>query len=141
MGHRRLHPCAATEPACRSRRCPGRSTDNTREDEAMNETIRSKLNNLRRAGLALGLLGLAACGLGVALNAHQFFISYLVGYMFWLGLALGSMGVAMIHHLTGGRWGFVTRRLLEAGFMTLPWMALLFVPIFFGLDNLYPWVR
>ena len=47
----------------------------------------------------------------------------------------------MIHHLTGGRWGFVTRRFLEAGFMTLPLMALLFVPLLFGLHELYPWAR
>jgi hypothetical protein len=47
----------------------------------------------------------------------------------------------MMHHLTGGQWGFVTRRLLEAGFMTLPVMALLFAPLLFGLRELYPWAR
>jgi len=47
----------------------------------------------------------------------------------------------MIHHLTGGRWGFVIRRFLEAGFSTVPLMAILFVPICFGLGSLYPWAR
>ena len=107
----------------------------------MNEIIRSRLDGLQRTGLVLGSLGLAACGLGAALNGRQFFISYLVGYSFWLGLSLGCFGVAMIHHLTGGRWGFVTRRFLEAGFMTLPLMALLFIPLLFGLPDLYPWAR
>jgi hypothetical protein len=107
----------------------------------MNETIRSKLNDFQRAAFVLGVLGLAACGLGMAWNPRQFFISYLMGYTFWLGLSLGCLGVAMIHHLTGGGWGFVTRRFLEAGFMTLPMMVLLFVPILFGLDDLYPWAR
>ena len=107
----------------------------------MNDALQKTFDRLQRASLTVGLLGLALCGLGVALNAHQFFISYLVGYSFWLGLSLGCLGVAMIHHLTGGRWGFVTRRFLEAGFMTLPLMAILFVPLFFGLRELYPWAR
>lgn len=107
----------------------------------MNEIIRSRLDCLQRKGLVLGLLGLGACCLGAAVNSRQFFISYIVGYTFWLGLSLGCLGVAMIHHLTGGRWGFVTRRFLEAGFMTLPMMALLFIPVLFGLSDLYPWAR
>lgn len=107
----------------------------------MNEELRSRFDRLQRAGFAVGVLGLLLCALGAALNARQFFISYLVGYTFWIGLSLGCLGVAMIHHLTGGRWGFVTRRFLEAGYMTLPLMALLFVPLFFGLHELYPWAR
>lgn len=107
----------------------------------MTEVLRTRLNRLQRAGLTLGALGVVACGLGVPANARQFFISYLTGYTFWIGLSLGCLGVAMIHHLTGGRWGFVTRRFLEAGFMTLPLMALLFIPLIFGLNELYSWAR
>ncbi len=107
----------------------------------MNSQIHAQVNRLQRAGFFTGCLGLACCGLGLALNPRQFFISYLFGYTFWLGLSLGCLGVAMIHHLTGGRWGFVTRRFLEAGFMTLPVMAVLFVPLCFGLRELYPWAQ
>ena len=45
----------------------------------------------------------------------------------------------MLHHLTGGGWGFVIRRILEAAFGTLPLLALLFLPLLFGLHHLYPW--
>jgi len=107
----------------------------------MNEAVLLKLGRLQRAGAIFGLIGLAAGGLGAALAPRQFSISYLTGYTFWLGLSLGCLGVAMIHHLTGGRWGFVTRRFLEAGFMTLPLMALLFVPVLFCMRELYPWAR
>jgi hypothetical protein len=107
----------------------------------MTDLVHSQLNRVQRWGLSIGLAALALCGLGAAFNARQFFISYLFGYAFWLGLSLGCLGVAMIHHLTGGRWGFVTRRFLEAGFMNLPLMALLFVPLLFGLRELYPWAR
>src|SRR5712671_3173163 len=87
----------------------------------------------RRAQLAafvVGVAGLGFCVLGIFNNPHQFFISYLFGYLFWLGLALGCFSVTMIHHLTGGRWGYPTRRFLEAGMGTLAVMALLFIPFF-----------
>ena len=103
--------------------------------------IHVQLNRLQRSGLVVGVVALALCGLGAAWNAHQFFISYLFGYTFWLGLTLGCLGIALIHHLTGGRWGFLVRRFLEAGFMTLPLMAILLVPVFLGLRELYPWAR
>ena len=72
---------------------------------------------------------------------EHFFAAYLVGYLFWLGIALGSMGLTMLHHLTGGSWGLVIRRPLEAGAATVPLLALLFLPIAFGMPTLYPWAR
>lgn len=107
----------------------------------MNAVIESKLNRLHRIGLTVGVIGLIGCAAGFATNRHQFFISYLTGCMFWVGLSLGCLVVAMIHHLTGGRWGFVTRRFLEAGFMTLPLMLILFLPLFLGLRELYLWAQ
>lgn len=107
----------------------------------MNDAIVEKLGRLRRYGLVIGIIGLLTACIGWFVNPSQFFISYLVAFIFWIGLSLGCLGVAMIHHLTGGRWGFVTRRFLEAGFMTLPWMAVLFLPLLLGLSHLYPWAR
>src|SRR3989441_394532 len=72
---------------------------------------------------------------------EQFFRAYLLGFMAWLGVALGSMAILMIRHLTGGGWGMVIRRILGAAMRTLPLMALLFVPILFGLPRLYVWAR
>jgi len=45
----------------------------------------------------------------------------------------------MVHHLTGGRWGYPIRRFFEGAISTLPFLAALFVPLFFGLPQLYPW--
>jgi hypothetical protein len=68
----------------------------------------------------------------------QFFRSYLLGFMFWLGISLGCMAWLMIQHLTGGKWGMVIRRELEAGMKTLPLMAVLFIPIAAaGIPHLY----
>src|SRR5215472_949338 len=70
---------------------------------------------------------------------EQLFRSYLIAYLFWFGIALGCLPLLMLHHLVGGAWGFVIRRILEAGTRTLPVMALLFLPIIFGIRSLYEW--
>jgi len=70
---------------------------------------------------------------------EQFFRSYLIAYLFWLGVALGCLPLLMLHHLVGGTWGFVIRRVLEAGTRTLPLMVVLFVPLLFGIHSLYEW--
>src|SRR5438105_6331571 len=72
---------------------------------------------------------------------EQLFRSYLVAYLFWLGIALGALPLLMLHHLVGGTWGFVIRRILEAATRTLPLMAVLFLPVLMGLHPLYEWSR
>ena len=68
------------------------------------------------------------------------FHAYLTAYFFWLALALGCLGILMVHNLAGGYWGAVIRRPLEAAVTTLPLLALLFVPIVVGMPQLYPWL-
>src|SRR5437667_6212218 len=99
------------------------------------------LNRLQIGALVVGVLALGFAAYGAVVETPQFFFSYLFGYLFWLGLALGCFMVSMIHYLTGGRWGYPTRRILEAGFGTLPLLTLFFIPIFFGLPHLFPWAR
>ncbi len=71
-----------------------------------------------------------AIALGFA-NPQVFFRGYLVSFMDWLGICLGSMVILMIRHLTGGGWGMVIRRVLGAAMRTVPLMAAFFVPIAF----------
>ena len=92
-----------------------------------------------RPALMVGAVGLVLSALGFAVAREQFFRAYLIGYLFWLGVPLGSMGLMMVHHLSGGAWGVVIRRIFEASSRTLPLLALFFVPILFGLHLLYPW--
>jgi len=89
----------------------------------------------------VGVLALGLSALGALSNPKQFFFSYLFAWFFWAGLSFGCFIVIMIHQLTGGRWGYPTRRFLEAGFMVLPLMLLLFIPVLFGLRHLYPWAQ
>lgn len=92
-------------------------------------------------GLVVGGLGLVLGLAGLFLDQARFFQAYLVAYLFWLGLALGCLAVVMLNHVISSNWGFVVRRLAEAGAMTLPFMAVLFVPLLFGLNTLYEWAR
>jgi hypothetical protein len=90
--------------------------------------------------LGVGLL-FGAISLALAIvkdTREQFFHSYLLGFMLWLGVTLGSMAILMIQHMTGGKWGMVIRRQLEAAMNCLPLMALLFIPILAaGVPYLY----
>lgn len=72
-------------------------------------------------------------------NPTVFFRGYLVSYMDWLGVALGSMAIVMVRHMTGGGWGTVIRRVLGASMRTMPLLILLFIPLLFGVRRLYPW--
>ena len=76
---------------------------------------------------------------GAFVDRAQFFRSYLVGFIFWAGITLGSLALLMLQHLTGGVWGLVIRRVLEAATRTLPLILILFIPIIVGLKLIYPW--
>ena len=97
------------------------------------------IDSRRTAALVAGVVGLVACGVGFMNDSDNFFRAWLVAYMMWLGVSLGSMALMMIHHLSGGSWGMVVRRVFEASSRTLPLMAVLFVPIALGVQSLYPW--
>src|SRR5262245_38086007 len=98
-----------------------------------------ELAHLQRSALVVGIGGVVLCIAGWWLNPEQFFQSYLIGYLFWLGIALGCLAIVMLQHLTGGEWGLVIQRLLESATRTLPLMALLFLPLTLGINKLYWW--
>jgi hypothetical protein len=104
-------------------------------------TAPPRVASLQRLALVVGVAGLALCAVGFAANRAHFFKAYLLAYVFWIGIALGSLAISMLHHLSGGAWGVVIRRVLEAASRTLPFMALLFLPIAFGIHELYLWAN
>lgn len=91
--------------------------------------------------LAVGLVGVAILALGWIVDSQQFFQAYLVAYVFWLSIPVGSLGILMIQFMTGGIWGLAARRVLESSVATLLPMAVLFVPLLFGLSHLYVWAQ
>jgi hypothetical protein len=101
-----------------------------------------EVSRYQQLALVVGLVFTAILALGFFLSPREmFFRSYLLGYVFWIGIALGCLAILMLQHLSGGGWGLVIRRVLEAGTRTLPLMAILFVPIIFGMGHLYEWTH
>jgi hypothetical protein len=97
------------------------------------------LERFQRPALFVGGAALTICAVGGFFSPAQFFRSYLFAFLFWAGVALGCMAVAMLHHVTGGAWGLPIRRPLESGSRTLPLMLLLFLPIPLGARKIYEW--
>jgi len=95
------------------------------------------VNRLQQRALIVGIVGLAFCAFGYIRTPEQFYHSYLIAFMFVLGLSLGSLGLLMLQHLTGGDWGIVIRRPLEAATRALPLIVVLFLPIVSGMKYLY----
>ena len=99
------------------------------------------LARLQRWGLVAGFWGLLAGAAGAFLNLDQFFRSWLIGFLFCLGLTMGPLALLMLQHMSGGQWGLVARRVCEAASRNVPLVALLFVPLLFGLPRLYTWAQ
>lgn len=99
--------------------------------------LRRVFRTVLGAGILLGIAGI----IGGIYSPGDFFRSYLMGYLFWLGLTLGSMGIVMLQYLTAGAWGIMVRRALESASRTLPLCALLFIPIAAGIPWLYDWAH
>jgi len=96
-------------------------------------------NRLPVIGAAAAVLGGLICAALGAGNPRQFFFSWLVAFLFFLSLTLGGLFFVLIQYAAQGGWGIVLRRIGETVFATVPVMAVLFLPILFGLHDLYEW--
>jgi hypothetical protein len=96
-------------------------------------------NRLPMIAAVFALLGAVACAILGPANPKQFFFSWLVSFLFFLSLALGALFFVLIQYAAQGGWGVVLRRVGETIFSTIPVMAVLFVPLLFGLHDLYEW--
>lgn len=93
-------------------------------------------NVLMFAALASILL----CVVGYINTPERFFQSYLVAFAFVAATGLGAFFFVMVQFLTGSAWSVTVRRIMENIMFTLPFGALLFIPIAFGLKHIYPWM-
>ena len=95
------------------------------------------VGRLEKRALVVGMLGLVVSIIGWITKPEDFFRSYLVAFLLVLGLSLGSLGLLMLQHLTGGDWGILIRRPLESATRVL-WLVVAFsVPLIFGMKYLY----
>jgi hypothetical protein len=94
-------------------------------------------SRLEKRALVVGVLGLVGCIFGWISAPEAFFRSYLVAFLVVLGFSLGSLGLLMLQHLTGGHWGIIIRRPLESATRVLWLVAGFFIPLIFGMKYLY----
>ncbi|MGI8555550.1 MAG: hypothetical protein ACR2LT_04235 [Pyrinomonadaceae bacterium] len=67
--------------------------------------------------------------------------AWLLGFSIWGGISIGSLGILLMQYLTGGAWGVVTRRILEASTRTLLMSAIIFTPLMLGVSYFYQWAH
>jgi hypothetical protein len=97
------------------------------------------LTRFRTAAAAIGAVCSVIAIIVAFLDRELFLQSWLVSFMFWLGLTLGCMTLLMLQYTTGGNWGILGRRFWEAATKTLPFLFLMWLPLVFGMKVLYPW--
>ena len=101
--------------------------------------VPAAVDKIRSRSLVVGVVGAILALIGYVMAPDQFYRAYLLGFMLWLGLSLGSLGLLLVIHLTNGRWGLVIRRILEAAAKNCWIMFFLFLPLCVGVPRLYPW--
>ena len=95
------------------------------------------VNRVQRAGLFVGGMALLLAIPGALSSPEKFYHSYLFSYMLVFGLTVGSLGPLMLQHLTGGNWGIIIRRPLEAASRNIWLVLVMFIPIVLGMKTLY----
>jgi hypothetical protein len=111
----------------------------TQAAEHLPLTTPSALDRLRWPALIVAIVGTIGCVVAFRADRHLFFRAYLFAFTFWLSLPLGSLALLMLHQMTGGYWGVPLARIARSAALTLPLMVFLFLPLFAGLGELYPW--
>lgn len=101
----------------------------------------ASLAAFRQRWMIVGVVAAIVAIIGAFVSPDQFFRGYLMGYMWTLGIALGSLALLMVGHLSGGNWWMLTRRIFEAAAGTLPVWAILFIPVIVGMPKLFVWTH
>ncbi len=103
------------------------------------DTLRPQFDKMEQRAYIIGAAGILALLAGALVSTQQFFQSYLYGYILWVGLSIGCLGILILHHLVSGHWGNIIQRIVESGARNALLMAVLFIPVVMGMETIYPW--
>ena len=109
----------------------------------INNTFKApeSLDRIQALALGIGGIGLLVWAVGCYMDSEAALRGWLLGFVFWAGIGIGGLGILHLQYLTGGAWGVVIRRVVEACSRTIPLLAILFIPIFIGIFDLYDWAH
>ena len=95
----------------------------------------------RTRALAIGaVFSVIAAGLGFADGSIDHVLrAWLLGLMLTFGFAVGGLALLMVQYCSGGKWGLLLRRPLEAMSRTLPLVFAYWVVVAFFQRKLYLW--
>ncbi|HWZ32764.1 MAG TPA: hypothetical protein VNX18_15585 [Bryobacteraceae bacterium] len=110
------------------------NVDNYQMDTARWSTGRNVL-------MFAALVSIILCVVGYLSDPTRFFRSYIVAFAFTAAVGLGSFFFVMVQYLTGSAWSVTVRRIMENIMVTLPLGAILFIPVAFGLKDIYSWTN
>ncbi len=102
-------------------------------------SLPNKLKDMEQGSLLAGGVGLGIVLLCGIFGVANFFQAWLIGWLFALGFAGGGFIIVAVHNLAQGGWGYLLRRIAEAATQTWVPIMLLFIPLLFSLNKLYPW--
>jgi hypothetical protein len=91
--------------------------------------------------LGTGIVFTALTLIGAFTDSHMFFAAWLTSFSFWTTITLGALFFVMLQHVTAAVWSVVARRAAEAFAMALPVLFVCFVPLVFGMHDLYHWTH
>ena len=94
-------------------------------------------------GAVFAVLGIILAFLANSQGDHwnHFFRAWLLGFMICFGFSIGGMALLMVQYCSGGKWGLLIRRPLEAMTRTLPLVVLFFFPVGLAAKKLYLWAQ
>ncbi|MGE0223281.1 MAG: hypothetical protein AB7F35_08480 [Acetobacteraceae bacterium] len=85
------------------------------------------------------LAALALLGWALIAPSPVIGVGWLIGFLFWLGIAVGALVLIAIHAVTGGRWGATCWPVLAPAAASIPIFLLFGLPVAFILPTLFPW--
>lgn len=94
---------------------------------------------LFKQAVVLGAFAVGGSLMGLGLGKKIFFSAYLQAFTLCMSITLGCLGLTLLHNLVGGIWGESLRKYWATGIKTIPFMAILFLPILAGAGDLYEW--
>jgi len=108
---------------------------------SLQDSLQDRLVSWQRNAWITGAVGFVAWLIGLIFARHTAFQSYWFAWIYWSGLGFGALSIMLTHLLSGGAWGEAVRPSIKAATLTIPLMALLIVPVFFSMGDVFPWVN
>jgi hypothetical protein len=95
---------------------------------------------LQRALPLIAVAGFLGCGIGLLIDPRTALASYLTVWFAASSVPIGALAVLFTSYLVRAGWTHELHAPLTGAALTMPVVAVLFLPVVFGIAEIYPWV-